>query len=260
MREANNSVLQHAHIVGCILHVHILLIKELIYRDSLIVAVFHLFQYGDSLGVHLGLDSEDSGVVLVLVVDTILGHLFLQFLILHERQFGDREMALEDAVSRSKIALVVEVDTILHQFLVFVVLQHFLLQQRVGLLVSQHLVAFLVQHFLPCQVSRLHPVVETLNHCLTGTFLIASLTEIGLLVLFAKFLITNQSCGIPSICQVLGLLVRQSLVDSGTSAGEIGSLLQSEVLCFLHVCLLGKAACAYQHQRCHNKCLFHFAI
>ena len=135
-----------------------------------------------------------------------------------------------------------------------------LLQQRVGLLVSQHLVAFLVQHFLPCQVSRLHPIVETLYYCLAGAFLIASLTEIGLLVLFAKFLITNQSCGVPSVCQVLGLLVRQCLIDSGTSAGEIGSLLQSEVLCFLHVCLLGKAACAYQHQRCHNKCLFHFAI
>ena len=158
-------------------------------------------------------------------------------------------MLEESLVGAYIVLLLIQVDTVFHEFLVFVVLHH-LLDDVVARLGIHYLAAFLVQRRDHGQLVSLEPIVVTLAHSSAGNSLVNAFSHQLVVVLLSQFLITNHTCPIIGFCG----FGSQRLLDSSTSGCEIR--------CFgLHVALsvfdsrifLCEAADTHEHQRCQNQ-------
>ena len=230
LREAVDSMLQGSYELSRIFQRYILLIEELVHGNALVIAVFQFLQQCYRILVTLGLNGEDGCVVLVLGVRRVTRHLFLQFGILHHRQIRDSNMLLECLEGALVVFLLVQIDTVFHQLLLFVVFQHLLGDIVTGLLIH-YFATFLIQRRNHSQLVCFEPVVITLLNGKTGFCLINTLAHHLVVVLLLQLLKTNHAGPVIGLCSRFS---SECLFDSGTSSSEIRSLGHRITLSFLY--------------------------
>ena len=250
--ELNRCILKNAYEICGILLSLILLIEKLSYRYGLIFTILHLLEDCDSIIMILCLCSKDTRIIHILLINSILRHLFLILCILHHIQIGDIQMAHEHFISRCKIALVVQINTILHQLLRTIILEH-LVSNSLTRLGVNHLTTLLVERRRHSNLIGLDPVVITLNHSFAHLLIILGIAELSLNHCILILLVTNESGYIPSVGQILSLFVFKSSLNVFTCTCEVRRFsVACLVLCRINGFLLCIAASACKHEGHHD--------